>query len=374
VDLYSVCYEPHDTNRRHALRAVPISSRFARAQLAARPKSRLNRLLTILFSRLPGELRDWFRAVRTLKGTALIVMTGTGMLTDYSTTAFGYPYDIFKWAIAARFARCRVRFVSIGVGPIHEPLSRVFIKAALRVADYRSYRDGLSKTRIEALGLEASRDPIFPDLAFSLPAPTLPAAAPSASTRLTVGLGVINYADHHLTTRDDRDVAYRLYLAKMCDFVTWLLERGYGLRVLQGDARHDAAVRRDLRLALGRRGIDYDARHIVDETSESVPELIRHIALTDIVISPRFHNLALALLMGKPVVSLSYDAKSDHLLQAFGLGQYTQPIGTFDVGVLIAHFTQLVDRREEHEPAIRSTAETFRDRLDGQYRLVFAGI
>jgi hypothetical protein len=128
AELYTICYEPRDVLRRHALPSVSVSARSSTDAISAPSaagRNPLRRWLRILFRRIPGELREWRRAFRTLQGTDLLLMTGTGMLTDYNCSASGYPYDVLKWTVAGRLAGCKVRFVSIGVGPLHERLSRL---------------------------------------------------------------------------------------------------------------------------------------------------------------------------------------------------------------------------------------------------------
>src|SRR5580693_6553169 len=80
----AVSFNPGDTLNRHNLPALPMSYQdFTRV----RP-GRLAKMFRVLFKRPIGELMDWTKAVKSLRGTDLVVMTGTGMLTDYSTTAF----------------------------------------------------------------------------------------------------------------------------------------------------------------------------------------------------------------------------------------------------------------------------------------------
>ena len=100
--------------------------------------------------------------------------------------SFGFPYDVFKWSVAARLTGCKVRFVGVGVGPIYGRLSRIFIKTALAMADYRGFRDRQSRERLKQHGFERANDAVFPDLAFSLPPCVFPsslrmAQMPSAS-------------------------------------------------------------------------------------------------------------------------------------------------------------------------------------------------
>jgi polysaccharide pyruvyl transferase WcaK-like protein len=374
AELYTICYEPRDVLRRHALPSVSVSARSSTDAISAPSaagRNPLRRWLRILFRRIPGELREWLRAFRTLQGTDLLLMTGTGMLTDYNCSASGYPYDVLKWTVAGRLAGCKVRFVSIGVGPLHERLSRRFVRWALGLADYRSYRDHVSRSRLEALGIDTSRDRIFPDLAFSLPPAALPDGPAPNGRRCVVGLGVMNHVDAH-EPGHDRPERYRRYLSRMGDFAAWLVERGYGVRILQGDAKHDGTARRDLRATLEQRGLKYGIADIVDEDSTSVSELLVQLAQTDVVVSPRFHNLILGLLLNKPVMSISYDPKNDALLEQFGLGRYCQPIDALDVDRLIEQFIDLDRHRAERLSVLREKADEHRRRLDEQYRLVLA--
>jgi polysaccharide pyruvyl transferase WcaK-like protein len=54
----------------------------------------------------------------------MLVMTGTGMLGDVGILPFDLHYDILKWSIMAKLRRCKLLFVSVGVGPMRHPLSR----------------------------------------------------------------------------------------------------------------------------------------------------------------------------------------------------------------------------------------------------------
>ena len=375
--FYGISYQPEDTSRRHKVAAVPIPARYdqSRASRAPVPRSGgLGRLLRVVFLRIPGELLDWVRAIRILRGTHLMIMTGTGMLTDYATSASGYPYDVFKWAAAARLAGCKVRFVGIGVGPIYSRLSRWLIKRALSLADYRSFRDQFSKNRIKKNGFDSDRDPVFPDLAFSLPPDIFPQRPNRTRQKRLVGLGIMDHRDIHIATLEEQEAAYAAYLKKMCDFVSWLLEHGYAIRILQGDSRYDRHARSDLRAKLEERGIHYDQAGIIDEDCATVEELLPQIADADIIVSPRFHNLLLGLMLNIPVVSISYDPKNDALLEGVGLGKYRQPLSGLDVRKLIDQFMDLEAHADQIKPVIRKAASENRSLLEEEYRLVFGDL
>jgi polysaccharide pyruvyl transferase WcaK-like protein len=365
----AISFDPGDTLHRHNLAAVPMSyQNFTRV----RP-GRLAKVFRILFRRIPGELMDWAKAVKALRGMDLVVMTGTGMLTDYSTTAFGFPYHVFRWALASRLAGCKVRFVGVGVGPIYQRLSRKFIRWALKLADYRSFRDEFSRNRIAKV-FDSSRDYVFPDLAFSLPKSIFPARRNRGRQKQQIGLGVMDHRDIHLLTTNEHEAAYSAYLDKMCEFVEWLVKHDYQVRILQGDAKHDVAPRAELKSRLEQRGIRYEEAGIFDEDSSSVEELLDQLAQVDMVVSPRFHNLLLGMMINIPAISISYDPKSDALLEGVGLGKYRQALFELDVQILIQHFIELQERIQEVKPMISEKANEYRRLLDQQYDLIFGDV
>jgi polysaccharide pyruvyl transferase WcaK-like protein len=372
AEIYSISYDPDDTARRHNVRAVAVSQQNLKG--GVRRRGVLAKLVRMLLRRIPGELQDWRSAIRTLRGTDLVVMTGTGMLTDYSTNAFGFPYAVFQWTVAARLAGCKVRFVGVGVGPIYGRLSRLFIRCALSLADYRSFRDYFSKNRIAKTCFDSGRDPVFPDLAFSLPETIFPHHRERRSPTLQVGLGVMDHQDIHLSTPDQHRAEYSTYLEKMCDFVAWLVEHGYGVRILQGDARHDVGTRAELKARLEQRGIRYEQAGIIDEDTATVEDLLRQLAAVDIIVSPRFHNLLLGMMLNIPVVSISYDPKNDSLLEGVGLGKYRQALADLDVQKLIEQFTDLEAKSQSVKPMISDKASEYRSLLEKQYDLIFGDL
>jgi polysaccharide pyruvyl transferase WcaK-like protein len=312
------------------------------------------------------EIRRWASAIRILRNADLLVMTGTGMLGDFGIGPLGLHYDILRWSIAAKLCRCKLLFVSVGAGPIHSRLSRWFVKAALALADYRSYRDTFSKQYLEAIGFRSADDAVYPDLAFSLPAGVIAESGHSERRRPAVGVGLMSYYDRR-STADQGTAIYREYVEKLAMFVTWLHGRDYVVRILIGDAVYDQQVVADLRASLQRRGAS-DA--VVVARMISPRDVLLELAASDIVVASRFHNVLLALLLNKPVVSLSYHQKVDALMAGFGLSGYCQDIEAFDVDRLIAQLTALEKDARILKPQIRHTADAYRRALDDQYHRI----
>src|SRR5687768_12985238 len=98
AELFIICTDPGVASKKHHLPAVPISARSSSTVGWGRLKATntLVKLIRLILVRIPLELAAWWKAFRLLKNTDMLAMTGTGMLTDWGTSAFGYPYEILK--------------------------------------------------------------------------------------------------------------------------------------------------------------------------------------------------------------------------------------------------------------------------------------
>ena len=105
---------------------------------------------------------------------------------------------------------------------------------ALRMADYRSYRDVAAFNYLQSIGYDTSGDLSYPDLVFSLPKTSLPIPKKSSSTPKVVGLGLINYYGHRYEPGTGEKI-YQEYISKIKHFASWLLREGFIIRVLSGD-------------------------------------------------------------------------------------------------------------------------------------------
>jgi polysaccharide pyruvyl transferase WcaK-like protein len=109
---------------------------------------------------------------------------------------------------------------------------------------------------------------------------------------------------------------------------------------------------------------------LVAEPILSLHDVMRQIALTDIVVATRFHNVVCALKLGRPTISIGYADKNDALLADMGLGDFCQHIESLDVDLLIKQFITLADKREVHEKRIREVNRAYQQRLAHQDALL----
>jgi len=365
ADVTCICTGPEETSAKCGIRAYGI-----RELRLPHSSNRVLGLLLKIFSVIPVEISRWIKVLRKLKHMDMLMMTGTGMLSDFGISPFGLHYDILRWSVAARIRGCKLLFVSVGVGPIRHPLSRLFVQTALRLANYRSYRDEFSKRYLETIGSRSNEDVVSPDLAFSLPRSVITDARERGVGMTVVGVGIITYFGKNAASGAGETI-YRDYVAKMDLFVRWLLDHDYGVRLLIGDVTYDRRVREDLRNLLARNGVNYSKDKIADEPAESVGELLRQLAETDLVVASRFHNVLLSLMLGKPVIAISFHEKVDSLMTAMGVEEFRQSIETVDLNRLIEQFITLEQNAQSLKRRVQRKAEACRKTLDEQYSRIF---
>jgi len=258
-------------------------------------------------------------------------------------------------------------FVSVGAGPVRSALGRFFVKSALSLADYRSYRDAPSKEVLQGLGLRTRDDRIYPDLVFGL-SPRMRPTVADREGRPVVGLGLMEYAGKYSVANPTRDT-YDRYLESLAVFVHWLLDHNYDVKLVLGDA-HILAVD-DLRAVLQKRLAPNTAERVTYRPTSSVEELLSELSATDLVVATAFHNVILSLLLTKPVIAISFHHKIWSLMDEMGLSEYCHDINQMNADTLVEQFQALAMNADDVKQTILQRVETFERALDEQYELLF---
>jgi polysaccharide pyruvyl transferase WcaK-like protein len=315
----------------------------------------------------PRQLASLICAIRHVRQLELLTIPGTGILDDFEGRPLGMPLAILAWCLAARLCGTRLAFVSIGAGPIEHPVSRWLMKTAAAMADYRSYRDTASKEFMESIGFDTSHDPIYPDIAFKLPAPALTRQR-QADPSLIVGVGVMTYQGWRNSRRSP--LIYAAYVEKISQFIVWLLNQGHRVRILMGETGDRRAVA-DVSAKVAAALPELPHGRLLVSPMRSLHDLMDQIAETDIVVASRFHNVVCALKLGKPTVSIGYARKNDVLMAEMGVGSFCQQIESLDLNLLIEQFTRLLTDRQRYGQYIRDANRRYQEQLDRQ-DLLFA--
>jgi polysaccharide pyruvyl transferase WcaK-like protein len=364
------CTNPQDVRTRHniaAFHSEAIDKSVAGRSGSYRLRDRFARIWRIAFRRIPLELVHWIKSLRAVNRTDMIIVAGTGIVADYLSGPLGWPYDIFKLSMLAALCRVKFVFLSVGVGPIRHPLSRWFLKQSVALADHRSYRDKASKQYLEKIGFNTDQDFVYPDIVFGLSENNLVTDLTVGQKRV-VGLGLKDYGSSEKIETE----AFRKYLDTMAAFVFWLQAHGYCVRLLIGDVQYDIRVIEEFIDVLKCRDIPTHTPFLIAEPAETVKELLHQVGETELVISPRYHNLVMALLHNKPVIALSDHPKLDSLVSDFGLAQYLLPLENLSADALIERFQQLEKDAEQLKPYIKTELIKYRQALDMLFGTLFA--
>jgi polysaccharide pyruvyl transferase WcaK-like protein len=187
--------------------------------------------------------------------------------------------------------------------------------------------------------------------------------------RHIVGLGLMYYAGRYSVDKPSKAI-YLSYMENLLTFVRWLLDHEYDVRLLIGDIG-DRVVTQEFKDLLKERLSTYVEERIIDEPVSSVDHLLSQVAATDIVVATRFHNVLFALLLNKPVISISFHHKCASLMSEMGLSEYCQDINHLDGHKLIEQFCDLEKNAEKVRFLIKQKTEEFRRVLDEQYNIIF---
>lgn len=396
ADIVVISANPADTQARHGVRAVPLDRVSARqvahagataswsgptgtVPAAGSSSGGLRRQLRRFppFYKALKAVNRWMRvglgmalevpfllaSGRALRGVDRVIIAGGGQLGDYFGGPWGYPFSTLKWCLLARLAGARVVFASVGAEPIRSPISKCFLRWALGLADYRSFRDEGSRQLINAIAPSAAHR-VCPDLVhgFDLSRPD----PDHTQTGLVVGINPIPFFDSRYWAESDARI-YQRYCETLAAFAVWLIGRGDQVLFFPTQIRADPLVIADIRAAIGRiAGTSFDGR-VLQREVRSFADLARVLSMVDVAVASRFHGIIFSYLFQKPVLGLSYYRKMEELMQDMGQGEYALAIRDADLDALKARFIQLEKNRAQATEDIARRREEYRKALDVQY-------
>ncbi len=382
AEIFGFSLNPEDTEKRHGIKSYPIS-RMAWAEEAQ--KGVFNRLLNWLKShpnRRVQSLERWIKrgpmefgliasAYKTLKGFDYFIVSGGGQLDDYwgGGGPWSHPYTMLKWGFVSKLRRVKFMFVSVGAGPVHAKLSQIFVRWALSLAQYRSYRDEYSSDYVKKIVGYPKDDPVYPDLAFSLQMDQYAPAVNVPNPRPIVAIGPIGYFRDGCWPEHD-PALYEAYLTKFSSFVGWLIQKGYAILFIPGEVYFDQIAIDDVKAKLQNELGDLEGK-ILEVSIQSVSDLLSYLHHTQFVVASRFHNILLSQILLKPVLALSYQAKIDFLMAAMEQGEYCLPVGSFDEEQLKQKFEALVAHETQIPQQLRPHVQQFQQALAEQYDRIF---
>jgi polysaccharide pyruvyl transferase WcaK-like protein len=386
--IIALSVDPDDTRVRHGVTARAAWGRGRKPRPAEAPAPRPSRRSIWLrnalrpfasIARGPFDLLVWLGAAAdelifplacraAMSGVDLLIVGGSGQISDQFSGPWNFPYRLLVWVLAAKLAGAKVGFLCVGAGSVTASLSRTFLKAALSLADHRSLRDERSRRIVDELGVRRP-SVVAADVVFDLEGATAPAVVrkPMDPPRV-IGLNVFPYHAPFYWPNADPAI-YRAYLDSTAEFVGWLGRHRYVVHLFPTQLRADLRVIGDLTATLEAKGIRLPATHLLHAQVTGVESLAATVVAVDLVVATRFHALVMALRAGTPVLALSSQPKTDDLMADMGLSAYRVSIDHLDLSSLTARFTSLTQNaasvREQIKTRVRQLRREVDECLDG---------
>ena len=403
AELFGFSLNPASTELRHAIKAFPIrltSERtsngpptYSRADVRPTYGATLKHLLKkrpFLFRPLKviknrfydvpctilREIAFLRRCFQKLQGFELLVVPGSGPLTDWWGGPWSHPYTLFRWTLLAKMRGAKVIALSIGSERLNTRLGKAFCKWNLSMMDYCSFRDRHSRDTMEAVGLGGEK-PVFPDQGFGLPdlfGPDPRDAATTVCNEPDAGLivGVCPVAKGCCVRPDADGPSYEKYRDNLTTFLLWLIRRGYRISFCHTDEDWDRPLVEQIAYAIRINcpGEDVSNRIIRDRIA-TTDELVARILRCDLMIASRYHAVVLPFVLRKPVLGISYERKVGDLMSDMGQGDYHLPMDQADVREMIRLFQALEQNRDSIIKHLGEVVSEYRCSLARQYEYVF---
>jgi polysaccharide pyruvyl transferase WcaK-like protein len=331
----AMCTGPETVRSRYGIEAIPMfwHHKFEQHETG----------LTATALKMLGKGVDVVRTASWVRRHDVVIVPGAGVLeASLPMLPRGFPYALFLVSASGKVFGTKVAMVSVGAGAVKQPLTRWLFNSAARLAYYRSYRDPGALEAMRKRGLDVSRDHVYPDLAFALPAP------PSGPVdERTVAVGVMAYYG----TNDDRkqaDEIYARYVDGMKRFVRWLVDSGRKVVLIVGDTNgSDGNVVQEILADVRASRADLDPSTVTAASVSSYTDVMQVLQPVGSVVAIRYHNILCALKLSKPTISIGYSPKHDVLMDEMGLPEFCQAVSTLDIDDLTKLFTKLEGRSAE---------------------------
>ena len=352
--LDAMCMGPERMSTQYGIPAIPLNWSTAREAHTTRLGARLVWAL--------GKLVDVWRTFLWVRRHDLVVIAGAGVLENaLPMRATGVPYALFLLCASGKLARTKVALISVGATIIKPRPTRWLRNGAAHLAYYRSYRDRISWDVMQQSGTFARHDPVYTDLVFSLPGPPSSAGDP----RL-VGVGIMSYFGGSDDRRDGQKI-HEDYIEAMTQFISWLIDNDYKVRLLSGDDSKDDSVIASVMADLVTRRPDLAPGEVVANPVSSLGDLLEEIEPVGFVIGARYHNVVSGVRLSKPTISVGYSLKHDALMGDMGVPEFALSARSVTGAQLIDLFNELQSRSSKVRALLETNLRFKQRELEKQY-------
>jgi len=389
IVLFSM--NPADTRSRHGIPSFPIrtetwhrhqepingtvsvKTKVKKTLRKYKPVFQFLRGVNAVAIRVPqavyGEIKFLIRSFRIIQSFDLFIISGGGQLLDAWGGPWKFPYTVFKWTLLAKLSRTKCYFLNVGAGPLICPLAKWFIKSALALADYVSFRDDDSRDLVQKIGF-TGQSQVSADCVYALD--SMPSGDRDATERVypIVGISPMAYCDPRVYWQKDQALYDRL-IHNVASFGSWLTANHYHVTLFSTDIWFDSQATKEVNALLRGGNASWQSQSITLQQIVGLDQLLSTIQTTEYVITCRFHGVVFAHLLNKPVIALSHHPKVSSLMDDLGLSKYCLAINDCDAGILQETFLALVTNRDKIRASMAAKASVYKKTLLTQFDRLF---
>lgn len=343
------------------IRSVPLFYKFLKL---------LQNIVNQIFNipkQIYQEIIHVAKSYKFLKGIDLIIVSGGGQLDDYWGGPWGHPYALLKWGLIAKTRGSNYIFLSVGTCAIESKLSSIFIKQALKLADYRSYRDNASKKLLDHINF-TNNDLVYPDLAFSYINRDILKYQGTPHDGKVIGISPIAYHSKCGWFKNDI-AAYEQYLNTLITFISTNIQSGYSI-ILFSTEEVDRKRFSDIVIGLEKYHKPDIADKVIYAYTDTPKKLFNQLCNVNYVVASRLHGILLANLCCIPVLAISYDRKVDTYMTDAGFQDYLLKINNININLLLNKFGLLVNNSKSIESQLIVNNHSYASELECQYDFI----
>jgi polysaccharide pyruvyl transferase WcaK-like protein len=377
-EITGLSRNPEDTNKRHKIKSYDISNvlvnyKFNSIESINNKKIlkifiKISNLFLSIINLIVNILIQFFsiyKVVRLLKKLDMLIISGGGQLDDYWGGAWAHPYILIKWSLAAKLAKIPIVFLSVGVDTLNSNLSKIFITTALRLAQYKSFRDNNSQKFISSLGISTNNG-VFPDLAYSYQVNSIEKLDKGHDEKMTVGISPISLG----AWTDENYSLYDHYLTILVSFCKYLISNDYNVVFFPTQERMDTPIIQKIEAELRQDANFQRTKYIYPNDQIKVEELLYAITKMEIVVASRLHGILLSTLVSKPVLAISCNKKVTTLMNDLGLKEFIIDVNHIEYETLIVVFKKLYQLKSEVGKQLQDTIDKYQIKLHEQYQKI----
>ncbi len=280
---------------------------------------------------------DIFKIISEMKRSDIFISGGGSLLQDV-TSLRSVPYYLGLIFIALIF-NMKTIFFAQGFGPVNNKFFRFLIKKVLNRVDYLSVRDQNSKAFLENIGIKDNEINIIDDPVFGLnPIKSEHEQSKKKNNELqNIGVSVRNWHSSQ-------------YLDPLVDFLNKIGKKNnISITIIPFHQGKDVKISKELQ---GMLEVDSKVRKYTDDLDQ-VNEFYNTL---DLFIGVRLHSLIFSTVNGIPLIGISYDPKTDSLIEELG---YQEKITTDNI---------TVDKLERSYNEIMNNQDKIKGKINGIVR------